>query len=112
MQKEIEQTKALPQKPTLLLHACCAPCSTYVLEYLCPYFDISLLYYNPNIFPEDEYNKRDKELVRLADAMKEERIEGAENIKVVVLPYTPSDFYEIAKGKEDIPEGGARCFEC
>jgi predicted adenine nucleotide alpha hydrolase (AANH) superfamily ATPase len=83
-----------------------------VLEYLCPYFDITLLYYNPNIFPEDEYNKRAKELVRLADAMKEEKIAGAENINVVVLPYTPSDFYEIARGKEDIPEGGARCFEC
>ena len=99
-------------RPRLLLHACCAPCSSYVLEYLCSSFDITLLYYNPNIFPEDEYNKRAEELLRLAAAMKEEKIKGAESIEVVILPYTPNEFYEIAKGREAENEGGARCFEC
>ncbi len=102
----------LDEKPRLLLHACCAPCSSYVLEYLAPYFDITLLYCNPNISPESEYNTRANELSRLAFAMQEEKIAGSESIKVVVLPYDASDFAAISKGREDMPEGGARCFDC
>lgn len=112
LEEKLNEIDGSGKRPRLLLHACCAPCSTYVLEYLCPYFDITLLYYNPNIFPEDEYNKRANELARLAEAMREEKIAGAESIKVEILPYTPSDFYEITKGKEEIPEGGERCFDC
>ena len=99
-------------RPRLLLHACCAPCSSYVLEYLCTHFDITLLYYNPNISPEDEYNTRAEELLRLAGAMKDEKIEGAERIRVEILPYTPRDFEDIVKGREGMREGGTRCFDC
>ena len=95
------------KRPSLLLHACCAPCSSYVIEYLSEYFDITLLYYNPNISPADEYEKRSEELKRLAAEM-----EGIKNVRVVVAPYTPSEFYEIAKGLEALPEGGERCFKC
>ena len=94
-------------RKTLLLHACCAPCSSYVIEYLSEYFDITLLYYNPNISPADEYEKRSEELKRLAAEM-----EGIKNVRVMVAPYTPSEFYEIAKGLETLPEGGERCFKC
>ena len=95
------------KRPSLLLHACCAPCSSYVIEYLSEYFDITLLYYNPNISPADEYEKRSEELKRLAAEM-----EGIKNLRVVVAPYTPSEFYEISKGLEALPEGGERCFKC
>ncbi len=100
------------ERPRLLLHACCAPCSSYVLEYLCPYFDITLLYYNPNISPESEYNTRADELLRLVELMKAEGVKGAENVTVRVLPYTPAEFDAIAKGRENMAEGGARCFDC
>ncbi len=102
----------LDEKPTLLLHACCAPCSSYVLEYLCAHFKITLLYYNPNISPKEEYNTRADEITRLVGAMKAENIEGAQDISVQILPYSPSEFEAIAKGREDMPEGGARCFDC
>ncbi len=95
------------RRPSLLLHACCAPCSSYVIEYLSKYFDITLLYYNPNISPVDEYVKRSEELIRLVKDM-----EGIENVSVLSAPYTPSDFYEIARGLESLPEGGERCFKC
>ena len=95
------------KRPSLLLHACCAPCGSYVIEYLSKYFDITLLYYNPNISPVDEYERRSEELMRLVREM-----EGIKNVKVAVAPYTPSEFYEIAKGHETLPEGGERCFKC
>ncbi len=103
---------SLDGRPSLLLHSCCAPCSSYVLEYLCSHFDITLLYYNPNISPESEYNARANELTRLVYAVKEEKIAGAQSITVQILPYDPSEFETIAKGREDMPEGGARCFDC
>jgi predicted adenine nucleotide alpha hydrolase (AANH) superfamily ATPase len=109
---KLKELDVCGKRPRLLLHACCAPCSSYVLEYLCAHFDITVLYYNPNIFPEGEYNLRAEELLRLVGAMQEEKIEGAEDIKVQILPYTPSDFEEISKGREDMAEGGARCFDC
>lgn len=100
------------ERPRLLLHACCAPCSSYVLEYLCAHFYITLLYYNPNISPESEYTTRADELLRLVELMKAEGVKGAENIKVEILPYAPAEFAEIAKGREDMAEGGSRCFDC
>ncbi len=95
------------KRPSLLLHACCAPCSSYVLEYLASYFDITVLYYNPNISPESEYFIRSEELDRLISEMPE-----AINVRAVTAPYTPSDFENIAKGLESVPEGGSRCFKC
>ena len=109
-----EKLKTLTQngeRPTLLLHACCAPCSSYVLEYLCKYFKITLLYYNPNISPESEYDARAQELIRLAGAI-ENVFEGANDLEVIVAPYNSEPFDAIALGKEDMPEGGARCKDC
>ena len=93
--------------PSLLLHACCAPCSSYVLEYLSEYFDITLFFYNPNISPKKENDYRSEELIRLVSEM------GlSEKIKVLLGAYEPQRFYEIASGLEYLPEGGARCAKC
>lgn len=102
--KEVSQQEV---KPKLLLHACCAPCSSYVLEYLSNYFDITLLFYNPNISPESEYDFRANELKRLVDEMP-----LSSKPKVVVCNYDNKPFLKIAKGLEDLPEGGNRCFLC
>lgn len=93
--------------PSLLLHACCAPCSSYVLEYLSKYFDITLFFYNPNISPEEEYRFREAELARLVGEM------GlSEEIKIVCGKYEPERFWELSRGLENLPEGGARCAKC
>lgn len=93
--------------PSLLLHACCAPCSSYVLEYLSRYFSISILYYNPNIAPETEYEKRKAELERLISEMPMKN-------PVTLLPcgYDGEAFEKAAKGFENVPEGGERCMRC
>lgn len=95
--------------PTLFLHSCCAPCSSYVLEYLAEYFKITVFYYNPNIFPEKEYQERAAEQKRLI----EEMTPGFKNpVQLICGEYHPEDFYAAAKGLEREPEGGARCTEC
>lgn len=99
--------KDIPRK-RLLLHACCAPCSSYVLEYLREYFDITVLYYNPNITDREEYDKRVDELKRLVEIMKQ----PVWNINVTEGRYEPERFFEMACGLEQIPEGGVRCFGC
>ena len=102
--KRIEEDQA---RPSLLLHACCAPCSSYVLEYLIPYFSITVFYYNPNITPEEEFSFRLKEEERLVSALP-----GASDIKVVAPPYDHSEFLKAAEGLEDEPERGRRCSRC
>lgn len=91
----------------LLLHSCCAPCSSYVIEYLSQYFDITVFYYNPNISEREEYSKRVVEQKRLIQSMplkgKVDFLEGE---------YVPEDFYAVAKGYETCPEGGERCHRC
>ena len=95
------------RRPSLLLHACCAPCSSYVLEYLSEYFDVTLFFYNPNISPKEENDYRSEELVRLVCEM------GlSERVRVILGSYEPERFYEMAKGLEALPEGGARCAKC
>ena len=94
-------------RPTLLLHACCAPCSSYVLEYLSKYFDITLLFYNPNISPEEEYIFRENELRRLVGEML-----LPSTIKVISQKYNPQEFYAITEGLENLAEGGERCKKC
>ena len=106
MQKEIEFTKTLPQKPTLLLHACCAPCSSAVLEVLVEHFDITIFFYNPNISPKSEFDYRSDELYRLLDEM------NLSQIRIVAPDYDENEFFDIAKGNEHLPEGGARCKDC
>ncbi len=95
------------QKPHLLLHACCAPCSSYVLEYLTRYFRITLFYYNPNITPEEEYQKRVVELNRL---IHEAGYDDAE--EVLEGEYDPRLFFDAVKGMEDLPERSIRCYHC
>lgn len=107
LDKKIYEIEQLNIKPKLLLHCCCAPCSSYVLEYLHKHFDITLHFYNPNISPEKEYDYRAEELKRLVNEL------GLSNeIKFVFEKYNPTPFYEISKGLEDLPEGGERCFRC
>lgn len=96
--------------PRLFLHSCCAPCSSYVLEYLCPYFQITVFYYNPNISASEEYRRRVAEQKRLIDAYNREK--KGYPISVVEGDYEPEKFFEIARGYEDCPEGGERCFRC
>lgn len=103
----IESNKLNNYVPKLLIHSCCAPCSSYCLEYLSQYFDITVLYYNPNIFPKEEYAYRAEEQRRFISAF------PAKNpIKLIVESYEPEEFYQIAKGYEDTPEGGERCTRC
>ena len=99
--------KSLKDKKTLLLHACCAPCSSYVIEYLSNYFDITLLFYNPNIDTIDEYNKRLQELERFVKCFKTKN-----SVKVVSLGYNNQDYLNISSGLENEKEGGSRCFKC
>ncbi|MBR5046934.1 MAG: epoxyqueuosine reductase QueH [Eubacterium sp.] len=103
----IEKHEKEGNRPLLLLHACCAPCSSYVLEYLHRYFRILLYYYNPNIYPEAEYRKRVEELKRF---VKEAGYE--EDILLLEGPYDPERFFAMVKGMEDLPERGERCKAC
>ena len=108
-QKELDKTIAGlgGNAPSLLLHACCAPCSSYVLEYLSEFFRITVFYYNPNIAPEEEYRKRVSELRRLiSEQPAKHPVSFAEG------PYDPERFFALAKGRERDPEGGERCFAC
>lgn len=93
--------------PTLLLHACCAPCSSYVLKYLAEHFRIIVCYYNPNITDAAEFRKRAEELQRLVS-----ELPVRYPVTVTVPDYHPEEFYEIAKGLENEPERGRRCTEC
>ncbi|MBR7073285.1 MAG: epoxyqueuosine reductase QueH [Eubacterium sp.] len=97
----------IENKPRLLLHACCAPCSSYVLEYLSKYFDITVYYYNPNISPVGEFEKRFEEIKRLIAEMPLKN-----EVKLIKGVYRYEDFVDAAKGLEHIPEGGERCFAC
>ena len=110
-QKELDKVIEVLQRqgrvPRLLLHSCCAPCSSYVLEYLSRYFEITVFYYNPNIYPPEEFGKRVEEQKRLIAQLPAEH-----PISFLDGPYEPERFYEMAKGLEQVPEGGARCFKC
>lgn len=97
----------------LLLHSCCAPCSSYCMEYLRKYFRITVFYYNPNISMEPEYIKRVEEQKRLIEAYNRQGC-GYEGYKIEILEgdYEPDKFFDIARGLENCPEGGSRCFLC
>lgn len=93
--------------PKLLLHSCCAPCSSYVLEYLSKYFEITIVYYNPNISPYDEYKKRLDEQVRLINEM-----ESINKISLLECSYDNEVYEKEIKGLELEPERGSRCLKC
>lgn len=116
-QKELEKIlEGLSEKQkegrpsTLFLHSCCAPCSSYVLEYLCRYFAITVFYYNPNISFQEEYEKRAEEQKRLIAAYNRE-VRGYP-IETAEAEYDPDSFFRAVKGLEECPEGGERCLRC
>lgn len=92
---------------SLLLHSCCAPCSSYVLSYLNKYFNITVFYYNPNITNKEEYLKRKQEQIRLIS-----ELPAINKINILDADYNPEKFFEISKGLENCREGGERCFKC
>lgn len=107
LDKIIEENQKQQNVPSLLMHSCCAPCSSYCLTYLAQYFRITIFYYNPNISPETEYKKRVKEQIRLIQSL-----DVKYPISFVEGTYEPEKFYEMAKGLEEVKEGGIRCFAC
>lgn len=107
LDKTLEQLEKEERVPTLLLHSCCAPCSSYVLEYLSQYFQITVFYYNPNIYPESEYTKRILEQQTLIGQLKSKY-----PISFMAGAYDKERFYAMAEGMEALKEGGARCMKC
>lgn len=107
LEKIIDKNKKENRVPTLLLHSCCAPCSSYCLEYLSEYFVITDLYYNPNITDEAEYRHREEELSRLVSEQPH-----LHPVTFLAGTYEPEKFWEISRGLEKCPEGGERCFKC
>lgn len=103
----LERLAAEGRVPRLFLHSCCAPCSSYVLEYLSDYFSITVFYYNPNIYPPEEFGKRVEEQQKLI-----QELPVKHPVSFLEGPYEPERFYEMAKGLEQVPEGGERCFRC
>lgn len=95
--------KNLTQKPTLLLHSCCAPCSSSVLKKVCKNFNVTILYYNPNIYPKEEYLKRKAEQIKLCNLL---------NIDILDCDYNEDEFLAEVKGLEQETEGGCRCNKC
>lgn len=93
--------------PRLLLHSCCAPCSSYCISCLAEYFHVTVFYYNPNIYPAEEYRMRAAEQKRFV-----EQYPTKYPVSYIEAPYESDRFYEMARGMEDIPEGGERCFAC
>ena len=103
----IRRLERTGEVPTLLLHACCAPCSSYTIEYLSQYFKITLFYYNPNIAPDEEYRHRVEEIKRFVAEFKTKH-----PVTLIEGEYDPKKFYDVARGLENEPEGGARCRKC
>ncbi len=107
LEEILKQLETESRIPTLFLHSCCAPCSSYVLEYLSRYFFITLFYYNPNIAPREEYEFRCRQQQRLIREMPLKH-----PVQFLEGDYHPADFYEAVRGLEEEPEGGARCEAC
>ncbi len=105
LEKKLGEIQSIKKKPTLLLQACCAPCSSYVLEYIERYFDITLFFYNPNISPKSEFEFRLSELERFTG-------ESGSHAKILAPEYDSNEFYSVTKGLEELPEGGERCRIC
>ena len=107
LERTLKTIEMEERRPRLLLHSCCGPCSSYVLEYLSHYFDITVYYYNPNISPAAEFTHRAEEQQKLLAQMP---LEG--EVSCIVGEYDPETFFAMAKGREQEPEGGQRCFDC
>ncbi len=107
LEKIIDANKKKGTVPTLMLHVCCAPCSSYCLEYLSQYFKITVFYYNPNIYPEEEYTQRVGEVKRLISEMTFKH-----PVSFIEGEFEPTEFYSAVKGYEKEKEAGERCFIC
>lgn len=106
-EKILDNIKNSNKIPKLLLHACCGPCSSYCLELLSNYFDITILYYNPNIYPETEYLRRKNELKEFI-----KKIPHKNKIELMEERYIPNEYYESVKGLENLGERSERCYNC
>ena len=108
-QKELDRIiqKRGKKTPRVLLHSCCGPCSSSVLEYLTQYFDVTLLWYNPNIYPKEEFDRRFQTQVELI-----EKMGLADKVSILAESWKSEDYYRRVKGLEEEPEGGKRCTEC
>lgn len=107
LEETIRENRQKQFVPTLLLHSCCAPCSSYCLEYLSQYFSIIVFYYNPNIYPQEEYKKRVEEQRHLI-----ERLPAKYPISFVEGAFEEQRFYDTVRGHEQEKEGGERCYLC
>ena len=108
-QKELDRIiqKRGQKTPRVLLHSCCGPCSSAVLEYITQYFDVTLLWYNPNLYPKEEFDRRFRTQVELI-----EKMGLADKVNILAEPWKSEDYYRRVKGLENEPEGGKRCAEC
>lgn len=107
LEKLIKQNKLQGKRPCVMLHSCCGPCSSSVLEYLTQNFDVSVLWYNPNLYPESEFFKR---LDTQKELIEKEGLTG--QVKLIPTQWRSEEYYAAAKGFEAEPEGGARCTRC
>lgn len=107
LDEKIRELEGEDTTKSLLLHACCAPCSSYTLSYLSNYFEITIYFYNPNIDTEEEYLTRNEELSRLIKEMPMKN-----KVELLTPQYDRERYIEIARGREDVKEGGIRCFYC
>ncbi len=106
-----QQEQEIPEKRRILLHSCCGPCSTACIERLLPDYKVTVFYYNPNITDRDEYEKRKINQIKFIEAFNED-IPDEDRVIFIEGEYLPEDFFDVAKGLEDCPEGGERCTEC
>lgn len=106
-EKQIEEIKNFPSVPNLLLHSCCAPCSSQVISTLTNFFNITILYYNPNIYPKEEYLKRKEEQKKLLN-----KIESINKLNIIDCDYDNEVYEQTIKGLEKEKEGGSRCYKC
>ena len=106
-ENQLNRIKEKGKVPTILLHSCCAPCSSHVITFLKEYFDITIIYYNPNIYPYEEYKKRKEEQIRLLNEIKSKN-----KLNIIDCDYDNNFYEETIKGLEKEKEGGSRCYKC
>ncbi len=106
-ENQLNRIKEKEKVPTILLHSCCAPCSSHVITFLKDYFDITIIYYNPNIYPYEEYKKRKDEQIRLLNEIKSKN-----KLNIIDCDYDNNIYEKTIKGLEKEKEGGSRCYKC
>ena len=106
-ENQLNRIKEKGKVPTILLHSCCAPCSSHVITFLKEYFDITIIYYNPNIYPYEEYKKRKEEQIRLLNEIKSKN-----KLNIIDCDYDNNIYEKTIKGLEQEKEGGSRCYKC